>query len=86
MCTTTYIQERAEELEKEAQGKIEIIDALIVQIAVAHVAASDLPRAGALIATLLGMHAELCTQKATALRVIEEACALRRQTQELEIA
>ena len=83
MCITEYIKERAQELERGAQGKIEIIDFLIAGLIKAQNAASDLPRAGGLIALLLGMHAELMEEKAAALRVIESALELRRTTKEL---
>jgi len=83
MCITEYIKERAQELERSAQGKIEIIDFLIVGIIKAQNAASDLPRAGGLLALLLGMHAELAEEKAAALRVIESALELRRSTAEV---
>jgi hypothetical protein len=83
MCTTDYIKERAHEIESSARGKIAIIDGLIADIMKAQTAATDLPRAGGLIALLLGMHAELAEEKATALRVIESAIDLRRKTQEV---
>lgn len=83
MCTTDYIQERAQEIEAAAQSRIDIIDYLIVGIVKAQNAATDLPRAGGLLALLLGMHANLAEEKATALRVIEDALALRRQTKDL---
>lgn len=83
MCITEYIKERAQELEASAQGKIEIIDFLITGIIKAQSAATDLPRAGGLLALLLGMHAELAEEKAAALRVIEASLELRRSTTEV---
>lgn len=83
MCTTEYIKERAQELERGAQAKIEIIDFLIAGIIKGQTAAADLPRAGGLLALLLGIHAQLVEEKAGALRVIESALELRRNTQDL---
>lgn len=83
MCITAYIQERAQELERDAQHKITVIDEVIVGLITAQTRAIEIPRHGSLLAVLLGMHAELCQQKAAALRVIEDACALRQQTQEI---
>ena len=85
MCTTDYIQERAQELEASAQRKIEIIDFLVTGLLKAQTAANEAPRAAGLLATLLGMHAELLEQKAAALHVIEDAMALRSHTTDLKL-
>ena len=78
MCMTEYLQERAGEMEREALARIAIVDDLLYHVTMANARAADTPRAERLVVTLLGMHAELVHQKATAMRVIEEACALRR--------
>lgn len=83
MCTTDYIKERAQELERAAQGKIDIVDALIPYILTASSRAEALPRAGGLLILLLHMQAELTEEKAAALRVIESALELRRTTKDL---
>lgn len=84
MCTTEYIKERAQELEAAAQSKIEVIDFLITGLLKAQTATQAMPRAGGLLALLLGMHAQLAEEKAAALRVIESAIELRRTTQDLQ--
>ena len=83
MCMTDYIKERAQEIEKTAHAKIEIIDKLISHVVTSCHDVGYLPRAGALAVLLLGMHVSLMEEKAAALRVIEDAIALRRATKDL---
>lgn len=83
MSMTSYLTERAAEMENEARARIAIVDDLLLHVMRANAAAADTPRAERLVAVLIGMHAELVHQKATAHRVIEDACALRRQTVEV---
>lgn len=83
MCTTDYIRERAESIERDAQSKIDIIDGLLPQIAAFSARTEALPRAGGLLMLLLHMQAELMEEKAAALRVIESALELRRTTKDL---
>ena len=80
---TEYIKERAQNLEKEAMAKIAIVDELIHHITLAHARASDLPRGGALVAVLCGVHAELVSHKAACLHVIAEANAIQRESKEV---
>lgn len=83
MCTTDYIKERAQEIERTAQSKIDIIDDLLPQMAAFATRTEALPRAGGLLVLLLHMQAELMEEKAAALRVIESALELRRTTKDL---
>ena len=83
MCTTEYIKERAEAIERDAQSKIDIIDDLLPQMAAFAARTEALPRAGGLLMLLLHMQAELMEEKAAALRVVESALELRRTTKEL---
>lgn len=83
MCTTDYIKERAQEIERAAQSKIDIIDELLPQMAAFAARTEALPRAGGLLVLLLHMQAELMEEKAAALRVIESALELRRTTKDL---
>ena len=83
MCTTEYIKERAELIERDAQAKIDIIDDLLPQMAVQSARTEALPRAGGLLMLLLHMQAELMEEKAAALRVIESALELRRNVREV---
>lgn len=85
MCITEYIKERAQELERSAQGKIEIVDFLIAGTVKAQNAAANLPRASGLLALLLGMHAELAKEKAAASCVIKSALELQRATTEIKL-
>lgn len=84
MCTTEYIKERAQELERAAQAKIDIVDSLIPYILTSTGRAERLDRPGALLVLLLHIQAELIEEKAAALRVIESACELRRNTTEVQ--
>jgi hypothetical protein len=83
MCTTEYIKERAEAIERDAQSKIDIIDELLPQMTLFTTRTEQLPRAGGLLVLLLHMQAELMEEKAAALRVIESALELRRTTKDL---
>lgn len=83
MCTTDYIKDRAEEIERAAQDKIDIIEALLPQVATLAARTEKLNRPGGLLVLLLRMHAELLEEKAAALRVIESALDLRRKTKDL---
>lgn len=83
MCTTDYIKERAEEIERAAQAKIEIIDDIIASL-LPHISRAELlPRSGGLLVLLLRMQTEFIEEKAAALRVIESALELRRTTKEV---
>jgi hypothetical protein len=83
MSTTDYIAERAKQLEAQADHKVAIIDELIIAFVKAEDAATRLPRGTALLAFLLGMHADLVAEKAAMFRVIEDANAIRAQTREV---
>lgn len=83
MCTTEYIKERAQEIERGAQDKINIIDDILAGLLPFTARAEALPRSGGLLILLLRMQAEFIEEKAAALRVIESALELRRNTQEL---
>lgn len=83
MCTTDYIRERAEALERDAQAKIDVIDDLLGYVATSTARAAALPRAGGLLVLLLHMQAQMIEEKAAALRVIEAALELRRTTKDL---
>lgn len=83
MCTTEFITERAQEFERVAQGKIEVLDYLILHIGRGARQAEELSRAAGLLALITGMHAALVQEKAAAHRVIEEANALRLQAKDL---
>jgi len=83
MCTTEYIKERAELIERDAQSKIAIIDDVIAGL-LPHIARAEaLARSGGVLVLLLRMQAEFIEEKAAALRVIESALELRRTTKEL---
>jgi hypothetical protein len=83
MCTTEYIKERAQEIERAAQDKISVIDDILEQLLPFVARTEALPRSGGLLILLLRMQAEFIEEKAAALRVIESALELRRNTQEL---
>jgi len=83
MCTTEYIKERAEAIERDAQSKIDVIDDILPQMAAFAARTEALPRAGGLLMLLLHIQAELMEEKAAALRVIESTLELRRTTVDL---
>jgi len=83
MCTTEYIKERAQEIERAAQDKINIIDDVIAGLLPHITRAEALHRGGGLLVLLLRMQAEFIEEKAAALRVIESALDLRRSTKEV---
>jgi len=83
MCTTEYIKDRAQEIERAAQEKINIIDDVLAGLLPFTARAEALPRAGGLLVLLLRMQAEFIEEKAAALRVIESALELRRSTHEV---
>jgi hypothetical protein len=83
MCMTEYIKERAQSLEKEALAKIAIVDDLIYHITLANARALDLPRAGATVALLCGIHADLVGHKAACMHVIAEVNAIQRESREV---
>lgn len=86
MSTVDYVQARAEAIAQGATAKITIIDALIPHILSAGVSAEKLYRPGALLVLLLHVHAELIEEKAAALRVIEDACSIRREAKDLDVS
>lgn len=83
MCMTDYLSQRMQTLAAEAQQRIDVIDDLIPHLLTAQARAECLNRAAGLVAMLMGMRAELMQEKAAALRVIEDATAIRRQTKEI---
>lgn len=83
MCTTDYIKERAQEIERSAQDKISVIEDVIASLLPLIGRAEALPRGGGLLILLLRMQAEFIEEKAAALRVIESALELRRSMKEV---
>jgi hypothetical protein len=83
MCMTEYIKERMQAMERDALKEIEILDDLSSLVTTYQTAAENLPRAGALVALLLGMRAEIVGRKATCQRVIADANAIQRETKEV---
>jgi len=84
MSMTEYIRERAEVIERESHAKLDIISALLPTVAACAERTERLPRTGGLLVLLLRMQAELTEEKAAALRVIESALELRRNTKDLQ--
>jgi hypothetical protein len=84
MCLTEYVADRAREIERTANERIEVVDFLIPHVIAAQARAGGTSRPGALLTLLIGMHAELVSEKAAALRVIEDAVALRRARCEVQ--
>lgn len=85
MCMTDYIQERAQAIEMNAQAKIAVIDALLPHVLTATSHAESKERMSTLLILLLHIQAELIAEKATASRVIESTCEIRRNTQEVQL-
>lgn len=85
MCMTDYIQERAQVIEANAQAKITVIEALLPHVLTATSRVESEERMGTLLILLLHIQAELVAEKATALRVIETTCEIRRNTQEMKL-
>lgn len=83
MCTTDYIVERAQVIERAAQGKIEIIDSLLPYVLIAASKAESLPRGGGLLVMLLEIQQDLIGERAAALKMIEEASEIRNRRQEV---
>lgn len=84
MCMTAYLTERANEFEKDARAKIELLDILIADLCATHARAACLPRAAGLVAMLSAMRAEAIQQREVAQSIINDAALLRRRTIEVD--
>jgi hypothetical protein len=81
-----FIQARTHAIEARAQAKIVELNRLLDVCERAQADLQNTPRNGALLIPFLEMHADLCEQKAAALRTIEDVCVLRREFKELAAA